>query len=136
MSLIQRLRLLPPLAGLLLPTPALAASDCALAPGRAGVVDTYSGACRHGLLQGVTDVLLSLPPAADGRERRARDFGWFQRGVQQGVHVLILRDPEGRSPAFASVMHFDAEGRRSWSFDLTAARWPQHGTLLASGPWT
>lgn len=136
MNLIQRMRRAAPLAGLLLSAPAFAASDCALAPERLGVLLAYSGECRNGRVHGVADVLIELPPANDGRKRQAREFGWFQRGVPQGPHVAVLTDPTGKLPGFALLINFNAAGQTNWSFGLTAAAWPKSGTLLASGPWS
>lgn len=121
--------------GVLLPATAFAASDCALAPGRPGVVVAYSGECRDGRIHGVADVMIELPPSAAGRKRQARQFGWFQRGIPQGVHVAVFNDPDGRRPGFPMLFHFDAAGQTSWSFGQPSAYWPQQGTLLASGPW-
>lgn len=123
------------MTGLCLSAPAFAASDCALAPERQGLLLEYSGECRHGRIHGVADVMIELPPADDGRKRQAREFGWFQHGVPQGAHVAVLTDPEGKSPGFAMLISFDAAGQTSWSFGLTAASWPKSSSLLASGPW-
>ncbi|MES2908361.1 MAG: hypothetical protein V4688_04295 [Pseudomonadota bacterium] len=124
------------MTGLWLSAPAFAAGNCALAPQRPGVLLDYSGECRNGRVHGVADVIIELPPAADGRKRQAREFGWFQRGVPQGVHVAVLSDPEGKSPGFATLINFDAAGQTNWSFGQTAAYWPSSGTLLSSGPWS
>lgn len=135
MNLIQRMSRVAPLAGLLLSAPAVATTDCALAPERQGVLLEYSGECRSGRVHGVADVMIELPPADDGRKRQAREFGWFHRGVPQGAHVVVLTDPAGKMPGFALLINFDAAGQTSWSLGLPAASWPKSGTLLASGPW-
>lgn len=123
------------MTGLWLTAPAFAASDCALAPERQGVLLEYSGECRDGRVYGVADVIIELPPATDGRTRRARELGWFQRGVPQGAHLVVLSDPEGKSPGFAMLINFSAAGQTNWSFGQSAASWPKSGTLLSSGPW-
>lgn len=123
------------LLSLWLPAPAFSASDCALAAGRAGVVQDYRGDCLDGRVHRVAEVMLELPAAADGATRRARQLGWFQRGVPQGVHVVVLTDPEGVAPGFALLASFDATGRTDWSFGLPSSQWPKTGSLLASGPW-
>lgn len=123
------------MTSLWLPSPTFATSDCALAPERSGVLQEYTGKCRNSRVHGVADVMIELPPTHDGRKRRAREFGWFEHGVPQGVHVLVLTDPEGKSPAFAILINFDASGQTNWSFGLSAKHWPKSITLLASGPW-
>ena len=135
MDSIRRMSLGVALAGLWLSLPVFAVNDCALAPSRMGTVLDYRGECRDGRVHGVVDVMIELPPA-EGRTRRARQFGWFQRGVPQGVHLVVLTDPEGQAPGFALMFHFDASGRTRWTFGLPASRWPKTGTLLASGPWS
>lgn len=123
------------LLGLWLPLSALAASDCALGAGRPGVVLDYHGGCLDDRVHGVAEVMLELPAATDGTARRARQFGWFQRGVPQGVHIVVATDPEGDAPGFAMLNSFDASGRTNWWFGLPSAYWPKTGSLLASGPW-
>ena len=123
------------LLGLCLPLSALAASDCALGPGRPGLVRNYHGECLDGRVHGVAEVMLELPPAANGVARRARQFGWFQRGVPQGAHIVVATDPEGDAPGFAMLNSFDESGRTNWWFGLPSGYWPKGGSLLASGPW-
>lgn len=135
MDVIPHMRLAAALACLWLTAPALAAGGCALAPGRAGVVLEHGGDCLDGLVHGVADVMIELPPAADGRTRRAREFGWFQHGVPQGAHVAVLTDPHAQAPGFAMLMSFDASGTNNWSFGLASSQWPRSGSLLSSGPW-
>lgn len=129
MKLIRYIRYGLALASLGLAAPTFAATNCIISPDRPGTVLEYSGECQNGWIHGVADVMLELP---SGRGR-ARQFGWFQYGVPQGVHVVLLRGYD--APAFAILMSFDASGHSNWSFGLPSASWPSSGTLLTSGPW-
>lgn len=123
------------LLSLWLPLSAPAAGGCGLGAGRPGVVLGYHGECLDGRVHGVAEVMLELPAAANGATRRARQFGWFQRGVPQGAHIVVATDPEEDAPGFAMLNSFDAYGRTNWWFGLPSAYWPKTGSLLASGPW-
>ncbi len=111
--------------------PALAAG-CALADSHpADSLAAFRGECRNGRVHGKAEILFVRN--RDGKQLKAKQFGWFQNGEAQGIHVLVM--PTDDAPAYAALL-FYRDGKPEWTFALSGANWPKTGNLIeANGLW-